>query len=69
MNLQNKQINDLVKLRFQKANDTFAEIEVLVRHSYWRTADWIFINEDDVIPLINPVKNFIDKIEQLLTNL
>jgi hypothetical protein len=51
MNSQNEKINDLVKLRFQKAIETFAEIE------------------DDIIPLIDPVKNFIDKIKQLLTNL
>ena len=28
--------------------------------------DWISINEEDIIPLIDPVKNFIDKIEQLI---
>ena len=28
--------------------------------------DWITLNEEDIIPLIDPVKNFIDKIEQLL---
>jgi len=28
--------------------------------------DWITINEEDVIPLIEPAKNFIDKIEQLI---
>jgi uncharacterized protein (UPF0332 family) len=30
-------------------------------------ADWIIINEEDVVPLIEPVKKFIDKIEQLLS--
>ena len=28
--------------------------------------DWITLSEEDIIPLVEPVKNFIDKIEQLL---
>ena len=28
--------------------------------------DWIIIHEEDVIPLVEPVKNLIDKIEQLI---
>ena len=38
MTLQSEKRNDLVKLRFQKAKETFAEIENLVILSYWRTA-------------------------------
>ena len=30
--------------------------------------DWITLSEDDIIPLVDPVKNFIDKIEQLINN-
>jgi len=29
-------------------------------------ADWITITEEDVIPLIEPVRNFIDKVESLI---
>jgi uncharacterized protein (UPF0332 family) len=128
--LQDENRNDLVKLRFQKAKETFAEIENHVQHGYWRTAanrlyytcfyavsalliknrikahthsgvinqfglnfvktgffsqqegrffknlfelrqdgdydDWITITEEDIIPLIEPVKDFIDKIEHLI---
>ena len=28
--------------------------------------DWIIITEDDIVPLVEPVKDFIDKIEQLI---
>ena len=130
MTLTEKNRNDLVKLRFQKSKETFAEIDNHVQHGYWRTAanrlyytcfyavsallikngikahthsgvinqfglnfvktdifsqkegrflknlfelrqdgdydDWIIITEEDIIPLIEPVRNFIDKIEQLL---
>jgi len=130
MTPQNENRNELINLRFQKAKETFAEIEDLVQLNYWRTAanrlyytcfyavsallikngikahthsgvinqfglnfvrtdifsqeegrffkklfelrqdgdydDWIIINENDIIPLIEPAKNFINKIEQLI---
>ena len=130
MTLQNDNRNDLAKLRFQKAKETFAEIENLVLLCYWRTAanrlyyacyyavsallikngikahthsgvinqfglnfittdvfsqkegkffkhlfelrqngdydDWITINKEDIIPRIEPARDFIDKIEQLI---
>jgi len=130
MTLQKENRNDLVKLRFQKAKETFAEIENHIQLGYWRTAanrlyyachyavsallikngikahthsgvinqfglnfvttdifsqkegrffkelfelrqdgdydDWITITEDDVIPLIEPAKKLIDKIENLI---
>ena len=130
MTLQIENRNDLVRLRFQKAKETFAEIENHIQLGYWRTAanrlyytcfyavsallikngikahthsgvinqfglhfvkadifsqkegrffkrlfelrqdgdydDWITITEEDVIPLIEPVRNFIDKIESLI---
>jgi uncharacterized protein (UPF0332 family) len=28
--------------------------------------DWVVLSEEDVMPLIDPVKNFIDKIEQVI---
>jgi len=132
MTLQKENRDDLVKLRFEKAKETFAEIENHVQLGYWRTAanrlyyacyyavsalliknginahthsgvinqfglnfvrtdifsqeegklfkkifelrqegdydDWIIINEEDIIPLIEPVKKFIDKIEKLILN-
>jgi len=130
MTLKIENINDLVKLRFQKAKETFAEIENHVQLGYWRTAanrlyyacyyavsallikngikahthsgtinqfgfnfvrtdvfsqkegrlfkdlfelrqdgdydDWIIISKEDIIPLIEPVNLFIDKIERLI---
>jgi len=30
--------------------------------------DWIIISEEDIIPLIEPVRNFINKIEKLIPN-
>lgn len=30
-------------------------------------SDWIILVEEDIIPLIEPVKNFIEKIEQLVS--
>lgn len=130
MTLQNEKKNDLIKLRLQKAEETFAEIEDHTQLGYWRTAanrlyyacyyavtalfikndikahthsgvinqfglnfvrtnvfsqeegrlfkrlfelrqdgdydDWIIIDEEDIIPLIEPVKDFMDKIEQLI---
>ena len=130
MTLKSENRNDLVKLRFQKAKETFAEIEDHIELGYWRTAanrlyysayyavsallikngietkthpgvinqfglhfvktdifsqkegrlfkglfelrqdgdydDWIDIIKDDVVPLIKPVRKFMDKIEQLI---
>jgi len=130
MTLPNENRNKLIKLRFQKAKETFAEIENLVLLGYWRTAanrlyyscyyavssllikneikahthsgvisqfglyfvktdifsqkegrffkrlfelrqdgdydDWITITEEDILPLIEPVSDFIAKIEQLI---
>jgi len=132
MTLRDENRNDLVKLRLEKARETFAEIESHVQLGYWRTAanrlyyacfyavsallikngikahshsgvinqfglffvktnifsqqegrvfkktfelrqdgdydDWITLNEEDIIPLIDPVKDFINKIEQLIVN-
>ena len=132
MTLQDENKNDLIKLRFQKAEETFAEIENLMQLGYWRTAvnrlyyacyyavsallikndikahthsgvinqfglnfvrtdvfsqeegrlfknlfelrqdgdydDWIIISEDDIAPLVEPVKDFIEKIERLIFN-
>ena len=130
MTLKIENRNALVKIRIQKAKETFAEIENLVKLGYWRTAanrlyyasyyavsallikngieakthqgvinqfglyfvktgtfsqkegrffkglfelrqdgdydDWIDIIEDDVIPLIEPVRRFIEKLESLI---
>ena len=132
MNLSEENRIDLVKLRLQKAKETFAEVENHIKFCYWRTAanrlyyacyyavtslliknginaqthtgvinqfglyfvktdifsqnegrlfkglfelrqdgdydDWITITKDDIIPRIEPVKNFLNKIEQLITN-
>jgi len=132
MTLRDENRNDLVKLRLEKARETFAEIESHVQLGYWRTAanrlyyacfyavsallikngikahshsgvinqfglffvktnifsqqegrvfkktfelrqdgdydDWITLNEEDIIPLIDPVRDFINKIEQLIVN-
>jgi len=130
MTLRDENRNDLIKLRLEKARETFAEIENHVKLGYWRTAanrlyyacfyavsallikngikahthsgvinqfglyfvktdifsqqegrifkktfelrqdgdydDWITLSEEDIIPLIDSVKNFIDKIEELI---
>ena len=130
MTLTKEQRDALVKLRLEKAKETFSEIENHVKHCYWRTAanrmyyacyyavcalhikngisahthagvinmfglnfvkteifsqkegkffkqlyalrqdgdydDWFNISEDDIIKNIEPAKNFIDKIEQLI---
>ena len=130
MTLQAENRSDLVKIRLQKAKETYAEINSFVQLKYWRTAanrlyyscfyavsallikneikahthsgiisqfglnfvitdifsqaegkfykklfelrqtgdydDWVTISENDIIPLIEPSKNFIDKIEQLI---
>ena len=130
MTLRPENRNDLVKLRLQKANETYAEIDNLIHLGYWRTAanrlyyacyyavsallikngikahthsgvinqfglnfvttdifsqqegrffkklfelrqdgdydDWITITENDVMPLMEPSKNLICKIEQLI---
>jgi uncharacterized protein (UPF0332 family) len=132
MTLKIENRNALIKIRLQKAKETFAEIENHLKLGYWRTAanrlyyasyyavsallikngieakthqgvinqfglyfvktgtfsqkegkffkslfelrqdgdydDWIEIIEEDVVPLIEPVKTFIEKIEQLLTS-
>ena len=132
MTLQKENRNDLVKLRLEKANETFAEIPILIENKLWRTAanrlyyacyyavsalliknhikahthsglinqfglnfvttgifsqkegrffkelfelrqdgdydDWITINKDDVMPLIEPAQNFIEAIEKLIYN-
>ena len=130
MTQQEEKISDLIKIRLQKANETFAEIADHVQLGYWRTAanrlyyacyyavsallikngikahthsgtinqfglnfvltnifsqeegrllkklfelrqdgdydDWFFINEEEVVPLIEPVKNFIEKVTSLV---
>lgn len=130
MTLSIENRGDLVKIRLQKAKETFAEIENHVQLGYWRTAanrlyytcfyavsallikngikahthsgvinqfglyfvrtdifsqqegrllkklfelrqdgdydDWITITEEDIMPLIKPVSDFIDKIEEII---
>jgi len=131
MSLQEKNRNTVIKIRLEKAKETYAEIDNHVQFAYWRTAanrlyyacyyavtalliqngikahthsgvinqfglhfvtteiftqkegrlfkdlfelrqdgdydDWITLGEEDVIPRIEPVKKFIDKIELLIT--